>query len=58
MIMPEKIIQRWTPDEDERLKSLVKQGRPDSYVAEKLKRTTEGIKSRKRKLGLLRARTK
>jgi hypothetical protein len=45
-------IKRWTPDEDLRLRSLIEQGRPYSYVAEKLKRTPAAVARRAKMLGL------
>jgi Myb-like DNA-binding protein len=46
--MPHK---RWKSDEDLRLRSLIEEGRPWLYIAEKLNRTPAAVAEHARKLG-------
>jgi hypothetical protein len=43
---------RWTPEEDDRLHRLAKEGRSAAVIAERMKRSVESIKSRAHGLGI------
>ena len=50
--MPENSNNKWTPEEDARLKSLIEANTSIDLIAAKLKRTTKGVKSRAHVLGI------
>jgi hypothetical protein len=52
--VPVNTSKRWTPEEDERLKSLMESDVSLILIAAKLKRTVEGVKTRVGKLKLRR----
>jgi hypothetical protein len=43
---------RWTPDEDDRLRRLIEEGRSAAVVSERLKRSQPAIYTRAKKLGI------
>ena len=43
---------RWTPEEDDRLRRLVEEGRSAAVISERLKRTQPAIYTRAKKLGV------
>jgi hypothetical protein len=50
--VPENSNNKWTPEEDARLKSLIEASVPTDLIAAKMKRTTKGVKSRAHVLGI------
>lgn len=43
----------WTPEEDEAMKQMVREGRSTTYIGEKIGRTASAVKDRRKKLGIL-----
>jgi hypothetical protein len=50
--VPEKSNNKWTPEEDARLKSLIEASVPMDVIAAKMKRTTQAVKWRANALGI------
>jgi hypothetical protein len=50
--VPENSNNKWTPEEDARLKSLIEASVSIDLIAAKMKRTTQGVKSRAHALGI------
>jgi hypothetical protein len=50
--VPENSNNKWTPEEDARLKSLIEASVPIDLIAAKMKRTTQGVKYRAHALGI------
>jgi len=48
--MKTRIIQPWTPSDDERLRKLAAEGRSSVTIAERMKRSSKSIRSRARAL--------
>ena len=51
--MKSRIIQPWTPSDDERLRKLAAEGRSSVTIAERMKRSPKSIRSRARALKIV-----